>query len=457
MPSKTRFPDGFLWGAATSAYQIEGSPLADGAGPSIWHRFSHTPGRTLNGDTGDVACDHYRRYQDDVALMQSLGLTAYRFSLSWSRILPAGRGRVNPAGLDFYSRLVDRLIASGIVPMVTLYHWDLPAALDDRGGWLNPDCVRWFTDYAEVVFAALGDRVPLWVTLNEPWVIADGGYLYGPLAPGHRNLFEAPIVSHHLLSAHASAVQLYRTRWKQKIGLVVDLEPKEPASDAPFDQAAADRADVYKNLQYLDPVLLGRTPEALREIFGEAWRDWPDTDLERIRQPLDFVGVNYYTRGVVQHDESTWPMRASTVQVLGSTYTETGWEVHPESLTRALVQVRERYGDMPLYVTENGAAFPDPSSAAGDRVADPLRVQYLREHLRAAREAIDRGVDLRGYFAWSLLDNFEWSAGYSKRFGLVHVDFATQRRTLKTSADYYREVIRTHGAILDEPLPMESR
>jgi len=250
-----RFPKGFLWGAATAAYQVEGSPLADGAGPSIWHRFSHTPGRMVNGDTGDLACDHYHRYAEDVSLMRDLGLGAYRFSISWSRVLPNGTGRVNEAGLDFYKRLVDELQKAGIRPMATLYHWDLPAALDDRGGWLNPDIADWFADYARVAFRKLGDRVPMWATLNEPWVVVDGGYLHGALAPGHRNLFEAPRVAHHLLVSHGTAVQAYRAEGKGKIGIVFNIEPKHPASADPKDLAAVRRADAYMNRQYLEPVL----------------------------------------------------------------------------------------------------------------------------------------------------------------------------------------------------------
>ncbi len=448
MSETTRFPDGFLWGAATSAYQVEGSPLAHGAGPSIWHRFSHTPGRTLNGDTGDVACDHYRRFPDDVALMRELGLNAYRFSLSWSRILPAGKGTVNPQGLAFYDRLVDALLEHGLQPAVTLYHWDLPAALDDLGGWLNPDVAHWFAEYARVAFRALDDRVALWATLNEPWVVADGGYLTGGLAPGHRNLFEAPRVSHNLLRAHGSAVQAYRGEGRRQIGLVLNLEPKHPASDSPEDLAATRRADAYMNRHYLEPVMRGAYPTELPELFGEAWPAFPDSDLRLIRQPIDFLGVNYYTRGVTRHDPTAVPARAGTVRRPDARYTDTGWEVYPAGLTETLLWVREQCGTLPLYVTENGAAFPDPSQSLNGRVDDPLRVEYYRAHLCAALEAMRRGVNLRGYFAWSLLDNYEWSHGYSKRFGLVHVDFATQRRTPKASARFYADVVRSRGAAL---------
>ena len=442
------FPEGFLWGTATSAYQIEGSPLADGAGPSIWHRFSHTPGRTANGETGDIACDHYRRFSEDVAIMRDLGLNAYRFSIAWGRIFPEGRGAMNPKGLDFYARLIDLLLSNGIAPLVTLYHWDLPAALDDRGGWLNPDIAGWFADYAGAVFRAFDDRVPMWVTLNEPWVVADAGYLHGVHAPGHANVFEAPLASHNLLRAHAEAVRAYRSIGRGRIGLVVNLAPKDPASQSPADLDACDRDHVYMNRQYLDPVFLGCTPERMREIFGEAWPVVPAREVERIREPIDFLGVNYDTRSVVCHDDAAPPVRASAVRVPGSVYTETGWEVHPEGLTRILRWITDTYGRIPLYITENGAAFPDPPSAPGKSIEDSLRKDYYRDHLRAAHEAMRSGVDLRGYFAWSLLDNYEWASGYAMRFGIVAVDPDTQRRTWKSSALFYRDVIRSRGRVL---------
>jgi beta-glucosidase len=444
------FSSSFLWGAATSAYQIEGSPLADGAGASNWHRFVRTPGRVTNGETGDLACDHYRRYREDVSLMRELGLNAYRFSISWSRILPEGTGSVNEKGLDFYRRLVDELLAAGIRPMATLYHWDLPAALDDRGGWLNPDIAHWFADYAEVLFRALDDRVTLWVTLNEPWVVSDGGYLHGALAPGHQNLFEAPRATHHLLMSHARAVQAYRARGRNQIGLVVNLEPKYAATESEDDRAATKRADAYMNRQYLDPLFLGSYPEELIEGFGEAWPEIPSSDFELLRTPFDFLGINYYTRGITRADESVIVERASRVKNPRATYTETGWEVFPQGLTDILTWVHERYGARALYITENGAAFYDPPVAEDGVIDDPLRVNYLRSHIAAILTAIERGVDVRGYFAWSLLDNFEWAHGYSKRFGIVHVDYATQKRTPKASARYYSELIRRGGTVLSE-------
>ena len=448
MTDSIRFPDGFLWGAATSAYQIEGSPLADGAGPSIWQRFTHSPGLTTNGDTGDIACDHYRRYEGDVALMAELGLNAYRFSISWSRVLPEGTGRVNAKGLGFYERLVDALLERGIQPTATLYHWDLPEALDDRGGWLNRDIANWFADYARVCYKAIGDRVPMWSTLNEPWVVTDGGYLFGALAPGHRNLFEAPIATHNLMRAHGAAVQAYRAEAKDRVGIVVNLEPKYPASDSAEDLAATRRADAYMNRQYLDPVIFGTYPEEMREIFGEAWPEFSDEDMKLVRQPIDFVGINYYTRNVSKDNPLALPVRATGVRQPQHAVTETGWEVFPPALTAVLEWVTKRYGPMPLYITENGAAFYDPPKPIDGRIDDPLRVAYYRAHLRAAHEAIRNGVDLRGYFAWSLLDNFEWSLGYSKRFGIVHVDYETQERTPKASAAFYSKVIATNGGAL---------
>jgi len=447
------FPQQFLWGTATSAYQVEGSPLADGAGPSIWQRFSHTPNHVRDGATGDVACDHYRRYRDDIAIMRELGTNAYRFSVSWSRIMPRGRGAVNAAGLDFYERLVDALLAHGIEPLVTLYHWDLPAALDDLGGWLNPDIAKWFADYAAVMFRTLDGRVKMWTTLNEPWVITDGGYLHGALAPGHRNHFEAPIASHHLLRSHGEAVRTYRAEGRHRIGLVVNLEPKYPASEQAADRAAAARADAYMNRQYLDPVFLGRYPTEMGEIFGEAWPEWPADDFSVIRQPIDFLGVNYYTRSVTAFDARRSLLQAAPVHQARATYTETGWEVFAPALTETLVWVKQRYGNLPLYVTENGAAFFDPPALERDRLADPLRVDYLRRHIQAVHAAIERGVDVRGYFVWSLLDNFEWSHGYSKRFGIVHVDFDTQKRTPKDSARFYANVIASKGHVLNDAAP----
>ncbi len=450
MTDPITFPDDFLWGTATAAYQIEGSPLADGAGPNIWQRFAHTPGMTLNGDTGDVACDHYNRYRDDVALMASLGLRAYRFSIAWARILPEGTGRANAAGLDFYDRLVDALLEKGIEPLATLYHWDLPAALDDRGGWLNRDIAHWFADYGEILFRRLDGRVKKWATLNEPWVVTDGGYLHGALAPGHRNLFEAPIASRNLMRAHGAAVQRYRTVGAHEIGLVVNIEPKYPATDSAEDEAAVRRSHAYMNQQYLDPAYGLGCPAELAEVFGPAWQDWSEEDLALSAQPTDWLGVNYYTRGVMKHDPARWPVGADYVRQPNRTYSETGWEVFEQGLLDTLLWIKQRYGNPPLTITENGSAFFDPPVARDGRVRDPLRVDYLQRHLKAVHAAIAQGADIRGYMAWSLLDNLEWSLGYSKRFGIVHVDFATQARTPKDSALYYAKIVASNGAALAE-------
>lgn len=441
------FPRDFLWGAATSAYQIEGSPLADGAGPNIWHRFSHEPGMTVSGHTGDVACDHYNRYQEDVELMASMGLSAYRFSIAWARVLPKGRGRVNAKGLAFYDRLIDELLKRDIQPFITLYHWDLPLELENKGGWLNDDTARWFGDYSDLMFRAFCDRVPYWMTINEPAVIMEKGYVLGVYAPGHRNSAEAPTVARNLLLAHGHAVQAYRDRGDGCIGIAVNIQPKYPASDSLNDQAAAQRANAWRNLQFLDAILLGTTPDELPEMFGREWRGLSDEDIKLIHQPIDYVGVNYYTRVVVGEDAETLPLRARGIASQASR-TLIGWEIYPDGLTKTLLHLHERYPGTPIYITECGAAFKDAAQDNGEDVHDPERVEYFRSHIMAAMEAYNAGVDLRGFFAWSLLDNFEWNSGYTMPFGLVHVDFDTQKRTMKSSGRFFTNVARSNGASL---------
>jgi len=431
-----RFPDSFVWGAATSAYQIEGSPLADGAGPSNWHRYVHASGRVVNGDTGDVACDHYRRWREDVALMKAMGLRAYRFSIAWARVLPAGGGRVNPAGLAFYERLVEALLAAGIEPFVTLYHWDLPLALEERGGWLDRDTAGRFADYAELVFRRLGDRVRHWLTLNEPWVVVDHGYVQALHPPALGDPASGPEAALNLLRAHALAVQAGRAAGAGNIGIAINLEPKYPHTDGEADRLAAGRAHAYMNRQFLDALLLGLHPRTLAEVYGAAWPRYDEAEVRALAQPIDFLGVNYYSRAVVRDDPRAGITRAAAVPQAGAEHTEMGWEVFPDGLTDTLLWLKRRYGDLPLYITENGAAFADEEPANGV-VEDPRREDYLHRHLRAALAVLRQGVDLRGYFAWSLLDNFEWAFGYSKRFGLIHVDHRTQRRTLKRSALAY--------------------
>jgi beta-glucosidase len=448
MSELTGFPEDFMWGAATSAYQIEGSPLADGAGPSNWHQFSHERGRIAQGDTGDRGCDHYRHYRDDVAIMAQLGLRAYRFSISWSRILPEGRGHVNAKGLDFYRRLAECLSERGIQPFATLYHWDLPLALDSEGGWANRDSAHWFADYAQTVYRSLGGYISHWATLNEPWVVVDAGYIQGVHPPGISSPENAPHVAHNLLRAHALAVQAFRAEGLGKIGLVVNLEPKYAASSDPADVAAMTRSHAYMNRQFLDPVFLGAYPDEMAEIYGPAWPIFPESELRLIQEPIDFLGINYYSRSVVYNDPLGGICAASPLAQREAEHTAMGWEVFPEGLETALRWVKRRYGDIPLYVTENGAAYDDPATGRGV-IEDPKRIAYLRSHLNAARDAMRAGVNLRGYFVWSLLDNFEWTYGYSKRFGIVHVDFANQRRSLKGSANFYARVISSQGAELD--------
>lgn len=446
MSESTRFPEDFLWGVATSAYQVEGSTLADGAGPNIWHRFSREPGMTVGGATGDVACDHYCRSAEDVELMAKLGVQAYRFSIAWARLLPKGRGRMNTKGLAFYDRLIDSLLEHDIVPFTTLYHWDLPLGLEDKGGWLNDDTAKWFGDYADLVFRAFCDRVPYWVTINEPAVVMEKGYVVGTYAPGHRNAAEAPVVARNLLRAHGLAVRAYRDRGDGCIGISVNIQPKYPATQSVDDQQAVRRADAFRNLQFLDAILLGSTPDELPAMYGRDWRPLSDEDMKLVSQPIDFVGLNYYTRVVVGNDPETLPTRARSVTP-PATRTLFGWEIYPGGLTETLLRITERYGHVPIYVTECGAAFRDPEAENGHDVPDPERVEFLRSHITAAMRAMDEGVDLRGFFVWSLLDNFEWASGYTMPFGLVQVDFETQRRTMKSSARFYAKVIESAGEI----------
>jgi beta-glucosidase len=439
------FPAEFLWGASTSAYQVEGSPLADGAGASDWHVFVHEAGHILDGSTGDVACDHYRQFESDIQLMAKLGLRAYRFSVSWSRIFPEGIGRKNPRGIEFYSRLIDTLLSHNIEPFLTLYHWDLPAAIADRGGWTNPDSADWFSEYAQTLFRAFRGRVRYWSTLNEPGVVVHNGYVTGEFPPGRTNLAEAAKCSHNLLRAHALAVRAFRADPTGQVGVVLNLEPKEPASNAPQDVTAAVRADAYTNRQFLDPLFLGFYPAEMRDIYCGSWSTHSESDMVLIREPFDFLGVNYYTRYVVRAEPQVGPVGASSVRQEGAEYTEMGWEVFPTGLRRTLLWIKQRYGDIPLYITENGAAFADPTEY-DHLIKDVARVNFFRNHLLAAHQALEEGVNLRGFFAWSIFDNFEWTFGYTKRFGVFGVDFTTQRRIPKLSAKFYQEVIQSRGS-----------
>jgi beta-glucosidase len=439
------FPADFVWGAATAAYQIEGAVREDGRGESIWDRFSHTPGKIQGGDTGDVACDHYHRYREDVALMREMGLKGYRFSIAWPRIVPDGKGALNPKGLDFYNALVDRLLANGITPYATLYHWELPQLLQDRGGWDNRDTAAYFAEYAAVVFESLGDRIRHWITLNEPSVVAYNGHAIGEHAPGFIDYALAVRVSHHLNLAHARAVAAYRQlNQGGVIGTTLNLTSVYPVGNAPEDGAAARIADGMYNRWFLDPVLKGAYPRDILELFGQKLQApvIQAGDLDRIAAaPIDFLGLNYYSRLLVRSAPSS-PFGYEAVRGAGPC-TAMGWEIYPDGLYDLLVRLDRDYGHPRLLVTENGAAFDDPLQAG--RVADPERIAYLREHFLAARRAIESGVRLEGYFVWSLLDNFEWAHGYSRRFGLIYVDYPTQERIWKDSARWYQGVIRQNG------------
>jgi beta-glucosidase len=457
MTSDTRFPADFVWGAATSAYQVEGAVGEGGRGPSIWDTFSRTPGRVAGGDTGDVAADHYHRYREDAALMADLGLRAYRFSIAWPRVQPGGHGPVNQQGLDFYRRLVDSLLQLAIEPWITLYHWDLPQALQDRGGWASRETTGRFADYAAAVYGALHDRVGNWTTLNEPWCSAFLGHAAGVHAPGIQDPATAVRSVHHLLLAHGEAIAAMRAlATGPRLGINLNLDPVTPASSRPADLAAARRIDGRYNRLFLDPLLLGRYPaDVLDDLQGLGGLDRVDPgQLAAIAAPVDLLGVNYYRRFVVAArpgrprfggPPSPW-VGAGDVEFVarGRPRTALGWEIDPSGLDELLLRLDRDYPRVPLFVTENGAAFDDGVDRQG-RVRDHARVRFLDEHLRAAHRAIGSGVDLRGFFVWSLLDNFEWAEGYSKRFGIVYVDYPTQRRLPKDSAHWYRDTIARGG------------
>ena len=436
------FEAGFVWGAATSSYQIEGAVAEDGRGPSIWDTFAATPGKVDNGDTGAVAADHYHRYRDDVALMADLGLGAYRFSIAWPRVQPLGSGTVNQRGLDFYRRLVDELLDHGIEPWPTLYHWDLPQALEDAGGWPERDTALRFADYAAVVHGALADRVTRWTTLNEPWCSAFLGYATGRHAPGRREPAAAVRAAHHLMLGHGLAVL---AMGDAEVGITLNLTHVSPRTNADLD--AARRIDGMQNRIFLDPLLRGVYPADvvtdLRDITS--FEHVRPADLEAIARPLAFLGINYYSpalvAGTTDHTPSAY-VGSPHVEFAdgGRPRTSIGWEIDADGLLRLLLRLRRDYPELPLYLTENGAAFDD-------EVHDTARIAYLADHVRACAEAIGLGVPLKGYFAWSLLDNFEWSYGFAQRFGLVHVDYATQRRTPKDSARWYTDVIRRNGLL----------
>ncbi|WP_030163549.1 GH1 family beta-glucosidase [Spirillospora albida] len=439
-------PEGFRWGVATAAYQIEGAATEDGRGPSIWDTFSATPGRTRDGRTGEVACDHYHRWPEDVDLMAGLGIDTYRFSLSWTRVRPTGGGAANPKGLDFYDRLVDALLDRGIAPAATLYHWDLPQPLEDEGGWLNRDTAFRFAEFAYLAAERLADRVELWMTLNEPVVTTAYGYGFGVYAPGRALLLDAMPTAHNQLLAHGAAVTALRSRGVRTIGIANHYSPARPADpDSAADRAAAGAFDIFMNRLYTEPLLTGRYPD-LSALGGEKL-DIRDEDLAIIASPIDFLGVNYYQPTGVTAPAEGNPLPFDLAELSGHPVTGMGWPIVPDAFLELLRSLKERYGDRlpPLYITENGCSFPDEPGPDG-AVDDASRIAYLDAHIAAMRTAVDEGVDVRGYYTWSLLDNFEWSEGYGPRFGLVHVDYATQQRTPKKSYAWYRDLIAaSHG------------
>jgi beta-glucosidase len=445
-----RFPEGFLWGVATSAQQIEGGRDEAGRGESIWDRFALTPGAIEDGSNPFTACDHYHRWREDVEHMTWLGIGAYRFSVAWPRILPEGRGAPNSAGLDFYDALVDALLAAGIRPFVTLYHWDLPQPLQDCGGWGTRETAEAFVDFAAAVTARLGDRVRQWATHNEPWCIATQGHEDGSHAPGHKDPGEALRAAHHLLLSHGWAVgEIRRNVPDAQIGIVLNFSPAWPVTGSEADLEAARRFDGLFNRWYLDPLFRGTYPaDAVADRIRRGHLETSelpfakDGDLATIKAPLDFLGVNYYSRTAVKAGPGGDPIAVAMVP--REELTDMGWEVFPQGLTEILVRVAREYGPRSIYVTENGAAFPDAVGATG-RVADARRTAYLRSHVAAAHRALSAGVPLGGYFAWSLLDNFEWQHGYTKRFGLFRVDFDTGQRTAKDSAYWYRDAIAANA------------
>jgi beta-glucosidase len=440
------FPKEFVWGCAAASYQVEGAWNEDGKGPSIWDTFVHTPGHVVNNETGDVAVDHYHRYKEDVALMKQLGLDAYRFSISWARILPDGIGAINQVGLDFYDRLVDELLKNKIEPYICLFHWDLPQALQDKGGWPNRDTAYAFADYARVVTDHLSDRVKVWMTHNEPWVAAMAGYFAGEHAPGIKDVSSAFRALHHLLLSHGLAAEAIRASAKQpvKVGITLNLNPVHPASDSKKDRAAALRMDAVLNRATLDPLLKGTTPIqefAIGKLLSGSLIK--SGDMEKIRT-LDLLGINYYTRSVARYERKFPVVAAEQVHPEGNEYSGM-WEIYPEGIYELLVRIWKDYQPKcEMMITENGIPVPDGMDFDG-RVRDERRIRYLRNHIAQIHRAMDEGVPVKGYFHWSLMDNFEWALGFGQRFGLVYVDFESQKRTIKDSGRWFAGVIQNNG------------
>ena len=440
-----QFPDGFLWGAATAAYQVEGATKEDGRGASIWDVFAHTPGKVYEGHTGDVACDHYHRFSEDVALMADLGLTSYRFSIAWPRIFPE-QGVLNQKGIDFYKRLLEALHQHQIAPTATLYHWDLPQWLEDAGGWRSRDTINYFVEYADTMFRAFGDDVPKWITHNEPWCTSFLGHALGQHAPGHTDWKEALQVAHHVLLSHGEVVEVFRHAGQNgQIGITLNLTPVEAGTNRLEDKLTAQVVDGNSNRWFLDPLFHGAYPKDMlafyQQIVGPLDFILPG-DLAKISLPIDFLGVNYYFRNRVIHDAQSEMFGIRILPSEGE-LTAMDWGIHPDSLLQLLKRIQTDYTNIPIYITENGAAFEDQVDHG--QVKDDRRTKYLHDHLEAAAQFISQGGNLKGYYVWSLLDNFEWSYGYAKRFGIVYVDYATQERIVKDSGKWYQQVIRANS------------
>lgn len=435
------FPKEMRWGAATAAYQIEGAADMDGRGPSIWDTFSKTPGKVLNGDNGDVACDSYHRFEEDIQLMKELGIDIYRFSVSWPRIFPSGTGEVNEKGLQYYHDFVDALVENGIEPMCTLYHWDLPQALQDKGGWDNRETIDAFADYAEFMFKEFNGKIKKWITINEPWCVSFLSNFIGLHAPGFTSLQLAANVAHHLLLAHGKAILRFRNSgFEGEIGYAPNTEWNEPFSNKQEDIDACRRATGWFVEWFFDPVFKGSYPKFMVDWFEQKGVTVPilDGDMDIINQQIDFVGINYYTGSVARYKENHDLLDVEKVDI-GYEKTDFDWNIYPEGFYKVLTKIKDQYGDVPIYITENGACYND--GVENGRVKDQRRIDYLKQHLTSLKRAIDNGVNIKGYLTWSLLDNFEWAEGYDKRFGIIHVDFNTLKRTKKDSYYWYKQTI----------------
>ncbi len=444
--SKLIFPEGFLWGVATASYQIEGRIEENGKGESIWDRFSHIPGKIIDGSNGDIACDHYHLYPQDIQLMKELGIKTYRLSISWPRIFPQGKGSPNPKGIEFYRNLISQLVQNDIKPAVTLFHWDLPQKLQNIGGWANREVADYFEEYAKYVFKELGDLVQIWITLNEPSVYTFVGHNEGRHAPGITDFSTALQVAHNLLVGHGKAVKAYREMGlKGEIGLSQNMTPMYPASEKESDVSAARRCDGYWNRWFNDPIFKGEYPQDMLDWYSTrvVLPEMSKEDLEIIKTPIDFLGLNNYFGSKVKQDDTKWPLQLSE-SFIGEYRTEMGWGINPECFYDLLKRLGREYPGVKIYITENGCAFKDQINRDGE-VLDENRVDYLFNHFRSAHRAIQEGVNIAGYFIWSLMDNFEWAEGYTKRFGIVYVDYPTQRRIIKKSGYWYNDVIRSNG------------